>query len=81
MKTTIEITDQLLRTAKKYAAERGVSLRAVIESGLRLVVEKNRRPLSFVLKDRSVSGTGTSPEFPEGEWSTVRDEIYKGRGG
>ena len=35
MKTTIELPDQLLITAKKKAAEMRVPLRALIEDGLR----------------------------------------------
>lgn len=35
MKTTVEIDDVLLRAAKRAALDRGVTLRAVLESGLR----------------------------------------------
>jgi hypothetical protein len=35
MKTTVEISDSLLREARKLAARKGVALRTLIESGLR----------------------------------------------
>lgn len=81
VKTTIEISEKLLRSAKKYAAEKGLSLKSVIESALRNMLENNRRPLKFTLKDGSVAGKGYSKEFENGDWERVRTEIYKGRGG
>jgi len=35
MKTTIEIEDRLLQRAKRYAAQQGTTLRAIIEDALR----------------------------------------------
>ncbi|HVW11689.1 MAG TPA: hypothetical protein VHC90_24070 [Bryobacteraceae bacterium] len=35
MRTTIEIPDELMRNAKKRAADEGTSLRAVVETALR----------------------------------------------
>ena len=81
MKTTIEISEKLLRSAKKYAAERGLSLKSVIESALRNILDTNRRPLRFTLKDGSVAGKGLSPQVVEADWENIRSEIYKGRGG
>jgi hypothetical protein len=43
MKTTIEIADSLLDEAKRLAARRGVTLRTVVEEGLRHVVKAERR--------------------------------------
>jgi hypothetical protein len=39
MKTTVEIPDCLYREAKAYAATHGMSLREVIEAGLRGLLE------------------------------------------
>ena len=39
MKTTVEISDALLEEARKVAARRNVTLRTLIEEGLRQVVK------------------------------------------
>ncbi|MBI4404633.1 MAG: type II toxin-antitoxin system VapB family antitoxin [Deltaproteobacteria bacterium] len=80
MKTTIELSEKLLRSAKKYAAARGLSLKSVVESALRTLLESNRRPVKFSLKDGSVTGKGMSNEFADAAWEKIRAEIYKGRG-
>jgi hypothetical protein len=38
MKTTLNLDDQLMRTAKKIAAERGITLTRVIEEAIRAAV-------------------------------------------
>lgn len=45
MKTTVEIDDRLLQRAKRYAAQEGTTLRAIIEDALRarLTVQLKRR--------------------------------------
>ena len=42
MKTTIEISDPLLREARKLAEREGVTLRALVERGLRRVVTETK---------------------------------------
>lgn len=80
VKTTIEITDDLALKAKRYAARHGVTLRAVIEEGLRLrLAEPARSP--FELRDASVGGEGLQPDFRDADWSTLREAAYEGRGG
>jgi predicted component of type VI protein secretion system len=48
MKTTIELSDELYRRAKAFAAMRGRKLKDLVEEGLRLVLEgspqESRRP-------------------------------------
>jgi len=39
MKTTVEISDALLEAAKAEAAQRGTTLRSLLEEGLRRVLE------------------------------------------
>ncbi|MGH9518314.1 MAG: hypothetical protein ACRD2D_01645 [Terriglobales bacterium] len=49
MKTTVEIDDLLLRAAKRAAVERGTTLRAMLESGLRRELATSaRRRLKLV---------------------------------
>ena len=80
MKTTIEISDKLIRETKKYAAEKGLSLKSVIESALRNLFESKQRPVKFTLKKASFRGQGLQPGIEEGNWSEIRKRIYKGRG-
>ncbi|MFZ5472282.1 MAG: CopG family transcriptional regulator [Myxococcota bacterium] len=44
MRTTIRLDDHLLRSAKKAAAERGVTLTSLIEDALREVLARQSRP-------------------------------------
>ena len=80
MKTTVEIADPLLEAARRHAAQRGVTLRELIEIGLRRVLEDQGREAQFRLRDASVSGQGLSREFAEGGWERIRDAIYEGHG-
>ncbi|CAN5420472.1 MAG: type II toxin-antitoxin system VapB family antitoxin [Acidimicrobiia bacterium] len=80
MKTTIEITDELLQRAKQLAAEEGSTLRALVEAGLRHQLERRTRS-GYVLADASFDGRGTQPGASEGDWSRIRELIYEARGG
>jgi hypothetical protein len=81
MKTTIEISDPLLRDARKAAAKEGTTLRALVEQGLRKVLaERRQRKPPFRLRKASVKGQGLQPEFADGGWGRIRDAIYEGRG-
>jgi hypothetical protein len=80
-KTTLDISDPLLRDAKKLAAAEGTTLRALVEQGLRNVVaERRRRAQPFRLRKASVAGQGLNPEL-DGDWQRIRDLSYEGRGG
>jgi Bacterial antitoxin of type II TA system, VapB len=81
MKTTLEISDPLLREARKIAARERTTLRALVEQGLRRVVtEKQQRP-AFRLRKASFNGHGLHPELRDAAWERVRDIAYEGRGG
>jgi hypothetical protein len=58
MKTTIEISDLLLRQARKLAAREGVTLRALVERGLRRVVTETKPGAPFKLRRASFKGKG-----------------------
>jgi hypothetical protein len=79
MKTTVEISDPLLARARKLAARRGTTVRALIEEGLRHVVARNRAPGRFKLRDASFGSGGLRPEA-QGGWDRIRDIAYEGRG-
>jgi Bacterial antitoxin of type II TA system, VapB len=44
MKTTIEINDELFRSARQRAADTGTTLRALVEDGLRSVLARGSEP-------------------------------------
>jgi hypothetical protein len=80
MKTTVEISDALLEAARRLAAQRGTTLRAVLEEGLRSVVEGSTDE-AFVLRDASIGGGGLQPDVEEGGWARMAELANEGRGG
>ncbi|MDX2185173.1 MAG: type II toxin-antitoxin system VapB family antitoxin [Gemmatimonadaceae bacterium] len=82
MKTTIDIADALLDQAKAIAAREGVTVRSLVEEGLREVLARRRaKQKRFQLRDASFSGQGLQPGVDLSDWSRVSAEIYGGRGG
>lgn len=81
MKTTIEISDAILEEAKEVAAKQGVTLRSLVEEGLRRVLGERRADIDFELPDASYKGKGLQPEVRDGSWERIRELIYEGRGG
>ncbi len=80
MKTTVDISDELLKKAKRLAAKRRTTLRAIIEQGIRNTVKEHQRGAKYVLPDMSVDGKGLQPEFKNKAWSDIRDAAYEGHG-
>jgi len=56
MRTTLDIGDELLRRAKKRAADEGVPLRQVVESALQLHLGQQTRGRAYKLRWRRESG-------------------------
>jgi hypothetical protein len=77
MKTTIEISDEMLARARRQAEREGKTLREVVEQALRqhLTAPPAGRP--FRLKRRPFRGKGRQPGGAEGDWQSVRDLIYR----
>jgi hypothetical protein len=80
MKTTVEISDPLLREVRKLAAREGVTLRTLVERGLHRVISDTKRGAPFKLRRASFKGKGRQPELSEASWDRVRDLVYKDRG-
>ena len=80
MKTTVEISDPLLREARKLAAREGVTLRTIIERGLHRVVSETKQGTPFKLRRASFKGKGLQPDLRHASWERVRDLVYEGRG-
>lgn len=82
MKTTIDIADSLLAEAKQMAAARDTTVRALVEAGLRQVLQEQRsRQAPFKLRRASFKGKGLRSELQGAAWERLRDLAYEGRGG
>ena len=61
MRTTLNLDDNLIRAAKRRAAETGRTLSSMIESALREIIEHEKKPkLSYRLRWVTVKG-GVQP--------------------
>ena len=80
MKTTVDLSDDLLAKVKLVATRERTTLRALLEEGLRLVLDKRSGSKAFHLRDASYKGKGVQPGVTEGDWDQLRDLIYEGRG-
>lgn len=80
MKTTIDISEALLREAKNLAAREGVTLKALIERALHRVIAETRQRPPFKLRRASFKGQGLSADLRNASWESVLDRAYEGRG-
>lgn len=80
MKTTLEISDQLLLKAKRLAKKQGVTLRSLTEEGLRRVIEERSAKVPFKANPITFKGNGLSKEFRDASWDQIRDTSYEGHG-
>jgi hypothetical protein len=82
MKTTIELPDALLKQVRKMAAERGTTIKAIVESALRDALSKqNRPPQRRPLQIHVFKGKGLQAGLSWDDWSKIRSLTYEGRGG
>jgi predicted transcriptional regulator len=80
VKTTIDIDDALHARARRHARRTGRAMRALIEEGLRLVLEREAKTApKYQLPDCSVGRPGDPNPLERWSWSELRDEIYGGR--
>ncbi|MDR2991529.1 MAG: type II toxin-antitoxin system VapB family antitoxin [Burkholderiaceae bacterium] len=80
MKTTIELPDALFAQARRYASARSMTMKALVEQGLRKVMAEKKDAPKFKLRDGSFKGNGLTPEFQNATWEQFRDAIYEGHG-
>lgn len=77
MKTTVDISDTLFESTRRLAVQRGTTMRALIEEGLRAVLQAHRSlPRQFALRDASVGGDGLADGVDLGDWTQIRALIY-----
>jgi hypothetical protein len=80
MKTTIELSDAVLRAAKTAAAREGTTVRALVEEGLRKVLAERAKRPRFRLRRVTFRGSGLQDGAREGGWERIRELIYEGHG-
>lgn len=77
MKTTIDIRDELLRRAKRHAQRTGRTLQAVVERGLRLVLEgQGAAKPRYRWRDLSVGEPGDPNPFEKYTWAEILEMAY-----
>ena len=79
MKTTIDISDALFAEARKVAERERLTLRALIEEGLRESIARRSQRRTFKLRRASFRGKGMAAMAPAG-WDEIRSLAYEGRG-
>ncbi len=80
MKTTMDLSDGIMRQAKAVARREKMPLRDLVQEGLLLALKTHALPRSHKVKPVIFSGRGLNPEFQGRSWAEVRDEIYRERG-
>lgn len=79
MKSTFDINDKLLARAKRHAQKAGKPLRALVEEGLRRVLDDAPEARRYELPDLAVGSAGSPNPLEHLSWQDLRDEIYGGR--
>lgn len=76
MKITLEIHDELLVRAKRYAKETGKPLCAVVEEGLRNILSSPSSRSKYILPDLRVGDPNANDPLEQCSWPELRDSIY-----
>ncbi|HEY8695805.1 MAG TPA: DUF2191 domain-containing protein [Chloroflexota bacterium] len=76
IKTTIDIADRLLESAKQRARTDNMTLKQLVEEGLRRVLAEERPKKPFKLRSVPPLKGTLQPGIREGDWETIRDIIY-----
>ncbi len=81
MKTTVEIDDRLLASAKDEARRRKTTLRRLIEEGLRHELGRKPRARTYRMRDASVGRpNGLRPGVDLADWDRMLGIVYEGHG-
>jgi hypothetical protein len=81
MKTTIDIADPLLQRAKKLAAGRNTTLKAIVEDALRDALRAPERKPPLHINTHTFRGRGLQPGISWEDWGALRALAYEERGG
>ena len=76
MKTTLDIHDELLARAKRHARATGRPLGAVVEDGLRRVLEPNNHRRKYTLPNFRTGDPDAPDPMDQYSWPDLRELIY-----
>jgi hypothetical protein len=77
MTTTLEISDPRLDQASSIAARQGTTPGALIEPGLRRVIDEPGQERTFCPRDGSVGGNGLRAEPRGASWDRLRELAHR----
>jgi hypothetical protein len=81
VKTTVDIATSLFHEVKRQAAQKGITLRELIEGALRSYLRRQEQAKGpFRLKKNTFKGKGLVEGLSEGDGAAIRDRAYEGRG-
>lgn len=82
MKTTINIPDSLFEEARQVARKEKITLKNLVEEGLRKTIDerRNRKRGDFKLRRASFKGRGLQPHLVGAAWDQILDLSYEERG-
>jgi hypothetical protein len=81
MKTTVQIPDQLFEELRVLAHQEQISMKDLIQEGLRKVIAERKQPRPFRLRKATFKGNGLQPSVRGMSWDEIREKSYEGRGG
>ena len=83
MKTTVNIPDSLFEEARRVAQRENITLKNLIEEGLRKAIDerRGRGRREFKLRRAAFKGTGLQPHLVGSAWEQILDISYEERGG
>jgi hypothetical protein len=77
VKTTVEISDSLLRELRKVAARDGVTLRTLVERGLHRLIAETKEGASFKMRRVTFKGNGLQHDVRAGSWDRVSRSLIR----
>ncbi len=81
VKTTVDIAEAMLREAKLIAAREGTTLKALVDEGLRHVIEeRSRQKTGFRLRDVRYGDSLGAPGIDPNDWMSIK-HLVRGAGG
>jgi hypothetical protein len=80
MKTTLDISDNLLLRAKRLARTEKTTLRSLTEEGLARVLDLREQSKPVKIRPVTFKGKGLHPALLGASWEQQRDLDYVGRG-